>query len=85
MQEIPLRSRWRRVILRHESWIEVQNVSESAGYASYLKRASKEHDVPIRLLERILGIESEKKFMKRRHNIYSDLRNAIMSAVREEK
>jgi len=55
-----------------------------AAYEEYLERASKEYDVPLEILVKILEIEREKQYMKRRHNIYSDLRKVILDAVREQ-
>jgi len=52
-------------------------------YDEYLKRASKKHQVPIEILRKILEIENEMQFMKRRRNIYSSLRSIFIDAVRE--
>lgn len=52
-------------------------------YKKYLQRAAKEYDVPLDVLQNILDIESEKQFMKRRHNIKSSIREVIVQAVRE--
>ena len=51
--------------------------------SDYLEKASIKHGVPLEVLRKLLDIESNKQFMKRRHNISSSLRSVIIEAVRD--
>ena len=52
-------------------------------YDVYLIRASEKHNVPLEILKKILDVETEMQYMKRRRNIYSSLRSIVLDAVRE--